>query len=360
LDVKREQIITLLNSNIRPQVAIAGPTEPADAYVCTLKAGDKYETLIFFHMVNSHKGVVYHWDEGPQPRATAKSVEKDALRFLDEMGFQMDSLHFRKRSAEEQTQLMETLPPFQLSLEPPEEEMESLEAVAVDEADELVEDMEEISIESFEEEVEEIAAEPEEVEEVAVEPEEFAEIGEAEPELEAFETPEPAVETAPEPAVAEPEVEAFEEVAVEEESVVEMEAEPADEFFDADEEVAETAVAVEDTVAEEVSEIAEGFEEVETAESVGVIDEQPSHTPEPVAEAISEPEPASEPEVFTEAPPPEPPPPPPPPSSVPEVDVQQPESAAEPAPQAVAAETKVKADLGGVDLEPLARFLASM
>jgi len=156
LDVKREQVITLLNSTIRPHIALAGPSESTDALVCTVKTGEYYETLIFFYLIQSNRSMVYHWDQGPQAREQAKTVEKEALRFLEAMGFQMDSLHFRKKTPEEQAELLKTLLPFQAQLPQKEEEVgEGLEAISIDESDEVLEDtemQEGISVESIEEE----------------------------------------------------------------------------------------------------------------------------------------------------------------------------------------------------------------
>lgn len=164
IDVKKEQILTLLNSTIRAHVAIPGrPTEPADAYVCTFKLpGNLYETLVFFHLTNSHEGVVYHWDEGPQPKESAKNVEKEALRFLEAMGFQIDSLHFRKKSPEEQQKLYDTLPCFKPDLSylrEPKEEGSELETLVMDDEELEEEAIEEISVESVEEVSEEDVSE---------------------------------------------------------------------------------------------------------------------------------------------------------------------------------------------------------
>lgn len=170
IDVKKEQILTLLNSTIRAHVAFPGrPTEPADAYVCTFKLpGNLYETLVFFHLTSSHEGVVYHWDEGPQPKEAAKNVEKEALRFVEAMGFQIDSLHFRKKPPEEQQRLYETLPCFKPDLsylrEPKEEESE-LETLVMEEEGLGEEAIEEISVES----VEDVQAEGEAITEEALE-----------------------------------------------------------------------------------------------------------------------------------------------------------------------------------------------
>jgi len=157
-DAKREQVITLLNSTIRAHIALAGPSESTDAFVCTIKTGEYYETLIYFYLVQSNKGIVYHWDQGPQAREQAKTVEKEALRFLEAMGFQMDSLHFRKKTPEEQAELLKTFLPFQAQLPQKEEEVGAgLEAISIDESDEVLEDtemQEGISIESIEEEPE--------------------------------------------------------------------------------------------------------------------------------------------------------------------------------------------------------------
>lgn len=185
IDVKKEQILTLLNSTIRAHVAIPGrPTEPADAYVCTFKLpGNLYETLVFFHLTNSHEGVVYHWDEGPQPKESAKNVEKEALRFLEAMGFQIDSLHFRKKSPEEQQKLYDTLPCFKPDLSylrEPKDEGSELETLVMEEEGLEEEAIEEISVESVEEVSEAGGAEAVEVESVFAEA--VAETAEAEEE----------------------------------------------------------------------------------------------------------------------------------------------------------------------------------
>lgn len=313
-ELKREQIITLLNSTIRPQVAIAGPTEPADAYVCTFKRDDNtYETLIYFTLVQSNKGIVYHWDEGPQPRDNAKSVEREALRFLDEMGFQMDSLHFRKQSAEEQQRLMDTLPCFHPPAPPGEEEMESLEAVAVEEAEagEAVDEIEDIAVESLE------------AEEVEAQTEVAAGREASSAEEKAFEIPEePATE--PEP---------FEEINLDEELAAEAEPE-AGPVMEAEE--APAAATVPAGEEQEIS-LEEDFEEFEAAAEA--VEEAPPPEAEPAPPAAGA------------APPPEPP-------SAPEVPKAPPKKPSPAHPQKKVGVTKT--DMEGVDLETLARFLASM
>jgi hypothetical protein len=153
INVKKEQIITLLNSTIRPHVAMAGKaSEPTDAFACTIKAKDSYETLIFFHLTKSHTGVVYKWDEGPQPREKAKAVEREALKFLEAMGFQMDSFHFRKKSLDEQQRIMQTLPCFQPDLsylkEAPAGEEEIDEVMAVEAEEGAGAEMDDVMVES--------------------------------------------------------------------------------------------------------------------------------------------------------------------------------------------------------------------
>ncbi len=336
IEVKREQVITLLNSTIRPQVAIAGPTEPADAYVCTFKRDNNlYETLIYFTLAQSNKGVVYHWDEGPQPRDNAKSVEREALRFLDEMGFQMDSLHFRKQSSEEQKRLVDTLPCFHPPAPPSEEEMESLEAVAVEEADagEAMDEIEDISVESLE------AEEAAPVEE-AGEAQAGVEVEGDEPSIEeeTFEAPEePAAET-----------DAFEEISLEEEPAVEAEPETGTAVEAEEAPPAEEATSAGEGYPQEIS-LEEDFDEFETASEAVEETSQPEAPREepapPTHEAEAAPAPAAE------------PPPQPAPTSAGKEQKTPPEKPSTP----VQKEAGVsKTDMEGVDLEPLARFLASM
>jgi len=335
-DLERGQIITLLNSTIRPHVAIAGPTEPADAFVCTFKRGkDLYETLIYFLLLQSNKGIVYHWDEGPQPRDNAKSVEKEALRFLDEMGFQMNSLHFRKQPAEEQQRLMDTLPCFHPPSPPGEDEMESLEAVAVEEADvaEAVDEIDDIAVESLEieSEFEEAAAVVEEAEGRA----------EAAGEQDAFPVEEEVFEI---PEASPSEGEAFEEIRFEEKPAAEAEPEPAP-VKEPEEVLAVETVPGADEYPREIS-LEEDFEELEVAAEVMEESSGPESAPvEEPAYSVPGKETAPPPAVKPDSAPE--PPPAPDPQRTP------------PPPQKMEAGSS-KTDMEGLDLEPLARFLASM
>lgn len=360
IDVKKEQILTLLNSTIRAHVAIPGrPTEPADAYVCTFKLpGNLYETLVFFHLTNSHEGVVYHWDEGPQPKESAKNVEKEALRFLEAMGFQIDSLHFRKKSPDEQQKLYDTLPCFKADLSylrEPKDEGSELETLVMEEEGLEEEAIEEISVENVDEvsdgegvESVEVEAVPEEsVAETAVAEEESVavEAVEEEPAQEAeavqevgaetLEVGEETFEEAFGEAIQEeePSVEA-QEIAVEEERAVE---EVAPSVKVEVHEGAETAVAEEPSYEESTAEEAFLAEtsleaEVEAVAEVGYSSEAEEVSVQVEEEAVS-----AQPQESVEA-----------------IPIQPPTASVK------KISAPVKEVVTDESLEPLARFLASM
>lgn len=348
IDVKKEQILTLLTSTIRAHVALPGkPTEPADAYICTFRLpGNLYETLVFFHLTSSQEGVVYRWEDGPQPKEPAKNVEKEAKKFLEAMGFQIDSLYFRKKSPEEQQRLYETMPCFKADLsylrEPSETESE-LETLVVDEEEGLAEEaMEEISVESVEDEVESVAEEAVVVEATPVVAE--GESGATEEEsvaVEAVEEEESAevAEAIQEDVTATLEVgeETFEEafgaaVEPEEESAsvgmegVEVSAEESVQSFEVEGE-AEEKVAVEVSDEGAVASEMSGAEDVGETEAVAVAGQEEEYLTETeeVAEQVIEAVPAEEVNMSAQMP------------TTPSKEISTDES-----------------------LEPLARFLASM
>lgn len=293
-DVKREQIITLLNSTIRPKITMAGKDpESTDAYACTYKEGNNYVTLVFFHLTDSHTGVVYSWDEGPQPRENAKQVEKAALKLADEQGFQMDSLHFRKKSLEEQQKLIDSLPCFKADLSylraDETESLEMDEVIAIEEGDEdEIDSIDEVMVESIgEEEPAESVEEATEETEIQVEGEEL-EVGTAEMDNafeQAFEET-TAIEAKPEEVSVEGQIDEFAEDAgvseVSEEELFVEEDGPA---------VAEAQVAVEanpepaqpvagEAIQEEVVEVAVESDQAIIAEPA---QEKPAPPPQPSA-----------------------------------------------------------------------------
>lgn len=372
IDVKIDQVITLLNSTIRPHVAMAGkPSEPTDAYACTSKQGNLYETLVFFHLTKSHEGVVYKWDEGPQSRDKAKNVEREALKFLEAMGFQMDSMHFRKKTPDDQKRLMETLPCFKPDLV----YMKEAEAAAENEVEEVM--AEEIGDDEQVESVDEVMVESMNGDALAM----------AEPVSEGLEAPGEAQPAQSEGEEVELESDMFEEV-FDQESAAQEKAEEAgapleiaQESDFLDESVAQAAVpepALEAIPAEEDALPAEAAsEEVEMAleaegigEPVGEALEFATEA-EPVAEGeqgasvelamepevgvAAEPEPEPEPPKMAPTPPPPPPAKPQKAASIPPPPPAQP-VAPKPQAQAPTAAEQKSAD----DLEPLARFIASM
>jgi len=371
IDVKPDQVITLLNSTIRPHIAMAGkPSEPTDAYACTFKQGNLYETLVFFHLTKTHEGVLYKWNEGPQSRDKAKNVEREALKFLEAMGFQMDSLHFRKKSPEEQKQLVETLSCFRpdlshLKAAQAAEEAEVEEVVAEEMGDdEQVAGIDEVMVESIKEEgeavaetveeaVDEAPVEMGEAEEVELESDMFEEVFDQESTAEAAPPATPVAEEAP-PAL---------DLDVEPQALP-VEAEPVEEAFPV-EEAAPEAISMELEAGEVTGPVDEAFESAFEAEPVAEAEPSPAVevAAEPDADAFMDAEPAAEAveeEIAqvaeAEAGPAPPlivaPPPPPIPSPPPQT---QPAPIPVAVPATAAGEEKI-AD----DLEPLARFIASM
>ena len=114
VQASREHIVSLHQSLNQPHLAVPGKAAQAcHAFlVGTANADGSLTVWVFLHLTETEEGVVFLSENRQLEQPAYAGEEAEALAFLESMGFMSDDLHFRERSAEEQDELVKTLPCF--------------------------------------------------------------------------------------------------------------------------------------------------------------------------------------------------------------------------------------------------------
>jgi len=114
LPASRDHVASLHVSINTPHLAVPGKQAgSAQAFIVGLRGSQGFGVFVYLALSGSADCAVYV----PQRRNVSaeefQAQEADALAFVESMGFIMDNLNFRARSAEEQDELLRTSPVFQ-------------------------------------------------------------------------------------------------------------------------------------------------------------------------------------------------------------------------------------------------------
>ena len=125
---KPMDVVSVFTSINRPRMATGtGGTEPAQGYVCTLVQNDRAFAHVILSLIQSRRVMVYSSDPNGAPPEEKQAMQDEALRFAEEMGFMMETVHYDEKSPRERVALFEELSFFH----PPAVET-TIEVVAVD------------------------------------------------------------------------------------------------------------------------------------------------------------------------------------------------------------------------------------
>lgn len=112
IDARTSDIITLLVSTNRPMVALSGPPQQADAFIVSVDRGKTQPVYLCFHIIKEGERLIYTSEVVPTSETARTRVEKEALRFAEEMGFMMVRERFDELSSKQREDAMMGLAPF--------------------------------------------------------------------------------------------------------------------------------------------------------------------------------------------------------------------------------------------------------
>jgi len=114
LPVTREQVSALMESINQPQIQIPGRAAQAAMghLVGVLNPNGSASVFVSLHLPSTGENVVYVHEPRELAPAAYAEAERDALSFLESMGFMLDDLQFVKLAPESQEQTMRRIPLF--------------------------------------------------------------------------------------------------------------------------------------------------------------------------------------------------------------------------------------------------------
>ena len=114
LPARREHIAAIHVSVNSPALTLPGkPNQPVQAAVVGICSGNRFGVFIHLFLTQSLEPIVYVDATRSTVQASDyRALEEDGLAFVESLGFIMESLNYRVLPAEEQEQLLKTLPCF--------------------------------------------------------------------------------------------------------------------------------------------------------------------------------------------------------------------------------------------------------
>jgi hypothetical protein len=120
LDVEREHlpvepphIVALYQSVNTASVVLPGvPATTARAVVVGFRSGESFDVAVGLHLTKEERHLVFTHDEGPLDSAGARQMAKEALSFVEAMGFFMENVNWRDLGPSGQHELLEGLKVF--------------------------------------------------------------------------------------------------------------------------------------------------------------------------------------------------------------------------------------------------------
>jgi hypothetical protein len=120
LDASREQVAALFQSINAPHVAIPGRRAgPAQAFIACLRGTQGFTVTIYLWLSESRDCAVYLTDRVAQTPEDYRTLQTDALGFVESMGFMMDNLNYRALPSDRQTEVLGSLPMYHSRTAPP-------------------------------------------------------------------------------------------------------------------------------------------------------------------------------------------------------------------------------------------------
>ena len=114
LPASKEHVASLHVSLNTPHLAVPGKAAgSAQAYIVGLRGSQGFGVFIYLYLPEAQDCAVYVNQRRNVSADEFQAQESDAVGFVESMGFIMDNLNFRSRSAEEQEALVRTAPVFQ-------------------------------------------------------------------------------------------------------------------------------------------------------------------------------------------------------------------------------------------------------
>ncbi|MDF1562686.1 MAG: hypothetical protein P1V51_06565 [Deltaproteobacteria bacterium] len=114
LDVRREAIVSIIESINHPHIGVPGHEPQATrATVVGLRNPDNsFSIYIALYLETAVANVIYVNDQQRFDVQAYPEVEAEALMFMESMGFMVDNANYRNLSGEQQLELIDRLPCF--------------------------------------------------------------------------------------------------------------------------------------------------------------------------------------------------------------------------------------------------------
>jgi hypothetical protein len=112
IDAPPSDIITLFVSTNRPMVALSGPQQQADAFIVSIDKGKTQPVYLCFHIIAERQRLIYTSNTVPTSESARTKLEREAVRFVEDMGFMMVTERFDGLSPRERDKAFMSLTPF--------------------------------------------------------------------------------------------------------------------------------------------------------------------------------------------------------------------------------------------------------
>ncbi len=122
LGVHPDAVVAIIESINNPNVSVPGyQTEPTKAFIVGARTSQQgFTAYIYMHLLDTNSVAIFAPDSSEVPLDQYPHLEAEAIHFVESMGFMLDNMNFRARSADEQARLAATLPVFLDRPRPPE------------------------------------------------------------------------------------------------------------------------------------------------------------------------------------------------------------------------------------------------
>lgn len=113
LPASRDQIASLHQSINSPHVAIPGrQAGTAQAFIVGMRRPQGFSVYIYLYLAETQESAVYVSDRKVLKPEDFNAAEQEAIGFVESMGFFMDTMNFRSLPADDQDELIRSLPVF--------------------------------------------------------------------------------------------------------------------------------------------------------------------------------------------------------------------------------------------------------
>ncbi len=113
LPAARDQVVALYQSINSPHLAIPGKQAgPAQAFIVGVRGPAGFVVFVYLFLAEVADCAVYVPDRRNLSAEDYKDLEAEAVAFVESMGFMVDNMNFRTLSAQQQDELLKTLPVF--------------------------------------------------------------------------------------------------------------------------------------------------------------------------------------------------------------------------------------------------------